>query len=75
MAKSRRYGFYVRDIDTAEVVYNLNGFNSRQSAIAEISDNEVPIGEVIVYSYSDPEDPSVEDIVEVLIKESNSEIY
>ena len=69
------YGFYVRDINTEEVIYNLTDFDSMEDVIAEIRNREVPSGEVTIYSYVDFEDPNVEQVEKVLLKDRNNNVY
>lgn len=60
------YGFYVRSDVDQKVVCNMYGFDSLAALVSDSVFVKFTIDHlfsVTVYSYSDPEDPQVEEVV------------
>lgn len=60
------YGFYVRSDVDQEVVCNMYDFDSLAALVSDsvfVKYTTDHLSSVTVYSYSDPEDPQVEEVV------------
>ena len=67
--RDRNYGFYVRDLNSNEVIYNQYNFDSALELVEEPAYQKYSKKknmEVTVYQYEDKNDPQVENVIAVV---------